>query len=246
MQKILTALHAAMGEIGQVRKGKTNTFHGYKYAGEEEIIEEVRPMLLKHGLMLIPSLDGDARMDEHGNTHVVMSYTLAHVSGETIPNIRIPGCGNDRSSKGVVGDKGTYKALTGANKYALMKLLMIATSDDPENDSHDLVSVGERVAHPLAGEPLEQPRVGLGVDTQLGQSRVAQPTDPVSQAGASSPQDLFDVAAAFVEVCASKRELEDYWKGNVGPFEGTLKQADRGLYNKLLDKFKAKKKELTK
>jgi hypothetical protein len=33
------------------------------------------------------------------------------------------------------GDKGIYKAITGAQKYALMKAFMIPTGDDPEADS---------------------------------------------------------------------------------------------------------------
>jgi hypothetical protein len=32
------------------------------------------------------------------------------------------------------GDKGPYKAMTGAQKYALMKTFMIPTGDDPEAD----------------------------------------------------------------------------------------------------------------
>ncbi len=32
------------------------------------------------------------------------------------------------------GDKGTYKAITGATKYFLLKLFLIPTGDDPETD----------------------------------------------------------------------------------------------------------------
>src|SRR5699024_6730814 len=32
------------------------------------------------------------------------------------------------------GDKAVYKAITGATKYALMKVFMIPTGDDPEQD----------------------------------------------------------------------------------------------------------------
>ena len=32
------------------------------------------------------------------------------------------------------GDKGIYKAIAGAQKYALMKVFMIPTGDDPEAD----------------------------------------------------------------------------------------------------------------
>ena len=45
----------------------------------------------------------------------------------------------DRNKNGV-GDKGIYKAITGANKYALLKLLQLATGDDPEDEIGDYVN----------------------------------------------------------------------------------------------------------
>jgi hypothetical protein len=134
MKNLLTAMNAIMSEVGYVQKGKKNAFHGYKYAGEADLLEALRPALVKHGLLLIPSTDGAPVIDEHGNTHVVMSYTLAHTSGEVWPHpLRMAGCGGDKNKNGV-GDKGTYKAITGANKYLLFKLFQIETGDDPERD----------------------------------------------------------------------------------------------------------------
>jgi hypothetical protein len=50
--------------------------------------------------------------------------------------VRAIGTGNDKNKNGV-GDKGTYKALTGANKYLLFKLFQIETGDDPEKDGDE-------------------------------------------------------------------------------------------------------------
>lgn len=133
---IVAALLQVMQTCGYVQNTGKNAFHGYTYATEADVLEKVRPAMIENGLILIPSLDGDTRVDEHGNTHLVVAYTLAHVSGAIWPEkIRIPGCGGDKSKAGVVGDKGTYKAMTGANKYLLTKLFQIATGDDPEVDS---------------------------------------------------------------------------------------------------------------
>lgn len=139
LDPLLSALNAVMRAVGFVQKDKKNTFHGYKYAGEEALLTVLRPALVENGLVLIPSLDGTPTMDEHGNTNLTMAYTLAHISGAVWPEkIRVPGCGNDRAKNGTVGDKGAYKALTGANKYMLFKLFQIATGDDPEVESdHD-------------------------------------------------------------------------------------------------------------
>lgn len=135
---LLAALNAVMLEVGYVQKDKKNDFHNYRYAGEESLLTVLRPVMVKHGLVLIPSLDGEPTIDPNGNTHLIMAYTLAHISGATWPEkIRVPGCGNDKNKNGI-GDKGTYKALTGANKYLLFKLFQIATGDDPEVESaHD-------------------------------------------------------------------------------------------------------------
>lgn len=130
--KITKALHAVMTKVGYVQKRGENKFHGYKYAGEADLLEVLRPAMLEAGLLLIPSGAEHAAIDEHGNTHVSVAYTLAHKDGDVWPDKIIAfGSGNDRNKNGV-GDKGTYKALTGANKYLLFKLFQIETGDDPE------------------------------------------------------------------------------------------------------------------
>ncbi len=136
LSKLLGALNAVQRDCGgYVQKDGENTFHRYKYASEDGLLTVLRPAMVQHGLILIPSVavEPGPWQDEHGNSHLIMEYTLAHTSGEVWPQpIRVPGCGNDRHKNGTVGDKGMYKAMTGANKYALFKLFQIATGDDPE------------------------------------------------------------------------------------------------------------------
>ena len=130
---VIEALNRVMGDVGYVQMKNRNIFHDYQYANEEDLLKVLRPALVEHGIVLVPSLDEEPTVDQYGNTNLVMGYTLAHVSGDKWPTkIRIPGCGNDRAKNGNVGDKGTYKALTGANKYLLFKLFQMATGEDPE------------------------------------------------------------------------------------------------------------------
>ena len=132
---ILAALNQVMGKVSYIQKTGKNAFHGYKYASEADLLEKLRPAMIEAGLVLIPSTKHVGDIDGHGNTTVTVEYTLAHKDGEIWPEkIYAFGCGNDRSKTGV-GDKGLYKALTGANKYLLFKLFQIETGDDPENDS---------------------------------------------------------------------------------------------------------------
>lgn len=133
--KILQALHAVMEDVSYVQKTGKNTFHGYSYAGEADLLDKLRPAMLKHGLLLIPSATEITPVDQYGNTTVRMEYTLAHKDGDVWPDkIGAIGTGNDKNKNGV-GDKGTYKAITGANKYLLFKLFQIETGDDPEEAS---------------------------------------------------------------------------------------------------------------
>ena len=134
---ILRAVNAVMQEAGYVQKTGENTFHGYRYASEADVLERLRPAMVKHGLILIPSVQQVSSVDPHGNTMVSVHYTLAHISGAVWPQpIIAAGCGGDRNKNGV-GDKGLYKALTGANKYMLFKLFQIETGNDPEETQGD-------------------------------------------------------------------------------------------------------------
>jgi hypothetical protein len=132
-QVITTFMNRVMLEVGYVQKKDENKFQKYKYAGEAALLATLRPSMVKHGLVLFPSVQSVSPIDEYGNTHVIVNYTLSHVSGAVWPHgLQMAGCGNDRNSKGGVGDKGVYKAITGANKYMLFKLFQLETGDDAE------------------------------------------------------------------------------------------------------------------
>jgi len=127
--KIAVKILAVMREVGYVQKDGKNDFQNYNYATEGNAIRALRPALVKHGLFLIPSVE-TVQQDEFGNTHVTLLYRIFDEEGNHI-SFRAAGSGNDRNSKGV-GDKGIYKALTGASKYALLKTFLMETGDDPE------------------------------------------------------------------------------------------------------------------
>lgn len=133
---IAGALHEVWSKCNYVQKTKENKFHGYKYAGEGDLLEVLRPAMVDAGLMPIPSILEVSDIDEYGNVRVKVEYTLIHKDGEVWPEKIIAyGMGNDKAKNGSVGDKGIYKAMTGANKYFLFKLFQIETGDDPEVDN---------------------------------------------------------------------------------------------------------------
>jgi hypothetical protein len=151
--KIATALNEVMAKVGYVQKTGKNAFHGYKYAGEADLLDKLRPAMVEAGLLLLPSVTHVTEPDAHGNVTVEVEYTLVHKDGDVWPfPLKAAGCGNDRAKNGSVGDKGVYKAITGANKYMLFKLFQIETGDDPEVViAHDKMSDADVI--PISNGP---------------------------------------------------------------------------------------------
>ena len=205
MKNIITALNKVMDEAKYVQKNAENKFHGYKYASEAALLETLRPAMIKHGLVLIPSVSNASAIDEHGNTVVAVEYTLAHVSGEIWPDkITAVGCGNDRARNGTVGDKGVYKAITGANKYLLFKLFQIETGDDPEKDE---------TAPPPSQDKAESDTVKKPASKAQTKSGVA----PITYADNFVPtaEDLDKYVKVFIEAlifAKTEKEVRDFWK----------------------------------
>ena len=196
MKQVLAALINASREVGYVQKRGYNDFQKYSYVTEADILQEVRPALLNHGLVMIPSVESISH-DEHGNTHISVRYDVYHESGETLSFV-MAGSGNDRNSKGV-GDKGIYKALTGCNKYALLKAMQLATGDDPEE---------EKAEPKIKPEPKPEPKVEEDGST----------FPPVFSILKEKPDadidDICNFAEAFLQDCKDVESLRQYYSMN--------------------------------
>lgn len=127
-KNVYQRIHAVMNEMSTIAKNGRNDFHKYDYATEADYVHALRPLLQKHGLVIIPHLMS-APMIQDGITHLAMKFTIVNVDKpeERVESI-IPAQGQDK------GDKGVYKALTGAKKYFAALTFMVATGDDPEKD----------------------------------------------------------------------------------------------------------------
>lgn len=131
-QKLLTI----QTELTKVTKGGTNDYAKYKYARLGDVLDAIRPHLAIHNLVLTQSHTLiDASVDYNEKAHyakatVVVTTTLTDIeTGETIIN-ECPGFAMDKN-----GDKGLYKALTGARKYSLVSLFNLDwDAQDPEDD----------------------------------------------------------------------------------------------------------------
>jgi hypothetical protein len=124
-----------MSQIRYIQKRGRNKFHGYNYATEADVNDRVREVLAEQRIIMVPNLKSTEMREtktKNGDTEYIarvnMNFTFIDGdSGEQI-TLSMSGEGQDR------GDKAIYKAISGTQKYALMKLFMIPTGDDPEAD----------------------------------------------------------------------------------------------------------------
>jgi hypothetical protein len=128
---LVSKLVEVFGGIGQVKKGHRNPHFGYDYISEGQVNAIIGPRLAERNILFTTSV---LTMNAHygdGKAGVFVEVTTEHGftdadSGETLVG-KSAGVGWDS------GDKGVYKAITGATKYFLMKTFMITDeADDPE------------------------------------------------------------------------------------------------------------------
>jgi hypothetical protein len=146
-QKMLDVMNA----VEKIPKRGHNKFHNYDYATESDVLEGVRGALVEQGLMVYPSCREDTTTQRTSGDkvtterRVLMDFTFVNAAdpSETMV-VTFPGDAHD------VGDKAIYKALTGAEKQAMMKTFMIPTGDDPETSGS-----GEQA--PAESKPRQSP-----------------------------------------------------------------------------------------
>ncbi|MDT2194880.1 ERF family protein [Paenibacillus larvae] len=130
---LVKKLAEVMDSVKYIQKTGYNSFNNYKYATEADVNEKVREELAGRKVIMIPNVKSQS-IREHKNRKGYIEYIatvqveFTFMDGESGETITFSTFGEGQDS----GDKGTYKAITGAQKYALMKAFMIPTGDDPE------------------------------------------------------------------------------------------------------------------
>jgi hypothetical protein len=136
-RSLVRKLAEVANSIGRVPKNGYNSFHKYHYVMEADLVDHVRPLLSERNIFIVPRVGSRSQGENYsdfaheiddGLTSIVYEYEIIDGdSGESLITSAV-GYGSDK------GDKGAYKASTGAFKYMLMRLFMVATGDDPEGD----------------------------------------------------------------------------------------------------------------
>lgn len=131
---VYSKMAQVMAEVESVKKSAHNDYSNYDYATEADILEAIRGSLVKHKLIVVPSVlhasTENEAIEKGFVTFLQMQFRIIDTENpESFLAIDWYGTGWDTT------DKGAYKAMTGAVKYFLLKTFLIATNDDPERDT---------------------------------------------------------------------------------------------------------------
>jgi len=155
---LVRKLAAVIKSVGAVPKSGENTHFGYKFRRHEDITNKLQPALIEQGLVVVPV---EKRMIVNEPGYILMEGVYEVTDGDA--SVRFIGIGEglDKNKEGKAGDKAAYKAQTGAIKFALNDLLMLA-GEDPENDrkTHDdekKAAAGKRPTPPAPTAGQQQP-----------------------------------------------------------------------------------------
>jgi len=116
------ALALFQSEVKNPANTANNPFFKSKYAPLPDILNDVRPLLSKHGLSVLQSPSGDG-------DKIIITTMLMHSSGEwieTCPLIL-------RADKATA--QGAGSAITYGRRYALSSILGISSEDDDDGNS---------------------------------------------------------------------------------------------------------------
>lgn len=133
-------------ELGTVAKNlnvAVNKTQSYKAVSEVDILNAVKPLEYKHGVYSYPHdtniinqeiVTTETQYGKKDNYFIRLERIYRFVNVED-PNdfIEVKSYGDGIDT----GDKATGKAMTYADKYALMKAYKISTGDDPDKEASD-------------------------------------------------------------------------------------------------------------
>lgn len=123
MAAIAKAMLAVQQEIEPIVKDSTNPHFKNNYASHEKMNEYVKPILNRHGLVLIQGAD-DA-LGPHGG--IMVSTMLLHTSGEWVKSsIEMPLQKSD--------PQGAGSAITYGRRYGLSAILALTTEEDDDGE----------------------------------------------------------------------------------------------------------------
>jgi hypothetical protein len=198
MKAILAKLNAIMAEVDRIEKDGSVAFGAtkYKYASEKMIKETLHPLLVKHGVIFTPEGVRDFIREGQISSYIMRFAFRDVATGEEL-FVEVPCSGHDTT------DKGPYKAITGAVKYALTTTFLIPTGDDPEKDNGESLNTQTtQKTAPATREPATQEMKGLTAvcKDMIIKSKMKQEFKDQANEWIDKATDILDLRSKFVEL----------------------------------------------
>lgn len=157
---IYKAIPSIMLEIPSIYKDRKNEAQRYKFRGIDDVYNAVNPILAKHGVFMRADVQDVSREERPSKSGGVMAFVQVRVRYSFVAKdgsfVSTDSLGEGMDS----GDKATPKAMSIAQKYAILQMFCIPTADskDPENGSP------EPALKPRRSEPDDDPLYGPDVN----------------------------------------------------------------------------------
>lgn len=146
----MAAITAELQTVAKNLNVETSKGKGYKAVSERDVIDAVKPLEAKHGVYSYPAsrrvLESSALESENEYNGRVTKKTTFFERIETVYRFVNTDDPTDfiettTFAEGIDSqDKGSGKAMTYADKYALMKAYKISTGDDPDQTASEDVN----------------------------------------------------------------------------------------------------------
>ena len=122
------AIAAVIDQLPPIGKDSFNQQQGFAFRGVDTVVAELKPLLAKHGVIIVPDaierIYGQRPTRSGGVMHEVNLHVKYRIYGPAGDFVEASAWGEGTDS----GDKATNKAMTGAYKYMLFQLFAVADS----------------------------------------------------------------------------------------------------------------------
>ena len=137
---IFKQIPAIMSEIPSIGKDRKNTGQGYNFRGIDDIYNFIQPLLAKHSVFMTAEILDDRHEERTSKGGTAMMYRVLKIRYSFVASdgssVATDAVGEGMDS----GDKASAKAMSIAQKYAILQTFLVPTEDpkDPENDNHEV------------------------------------------------------------------------------------------------------------
>lgn len=163
-----------ISEISGVDEKGFNTYQKYNYKRQEDVINAIKPWLIKYRLLITSEVIEEETIIMEGKgifCKVTMEFTIIDLdTGDQVIK-KYKGHGIDN------GDKSIYKAMTGAEKYFYMKNFLIGTPNDDPEYSGDIPNTNKPNKPNKANNSKTENKT-QNISTQKNNSKVNASRDP--------------------------------------------------------------------